>query len=383
MNSRLKQWKEAATLVLAAGRRLAADPQPARGPARRRRRRRPQGSAFDYDVLMLKRSGKSSFMPNAHVFPGGVVDASDFSSEWLPVLRRVSESPNFGLRAVKQRAETRPPVFATDRLELGSPVLGEVAFRICALRETFEESGVLLAVPAGIASSDAASRSYAGELRSTELPRWRSLVNQDPSNFIRMCRELDVLPNIWALHEWSNWLTPEGRHGARRFDTAFFICCLEEVPQALQDEKEIVQVQWSTPLEILRSYQARELWIAPPQFYELSRLCRVPLLKDLHSFAVQRATQGCERWLSIISVDQQRRPVSLLPGDKLYGSASGAEPNGANTEDHQHDPQHSGLHRIVISGSHALQLQITVAPKYGHLLPIDSQALSSDLEGQL
>lgn len=254
MNTSLKHWREAATLILAAGRRLAADSLASRGsltaasgsPAADCRP--PLGSRFDYDVLMLKRSGKSGFMPNAYVFPGGLVDASDFSSEWLDIFRPFIGSPNFGLRSVKQRPETRPPMFATDRLKLGSPVPGDVAFRICALRETFEESGVLLAVPAGNASSDVtggASRlpSNVNDLCSTELSRWRSLVNQDPCNFVRMCRELQVLPNIWALQEWSNWLTPVGRYGSKRFDTAFFICCLQEIPQALQDEKEIVQVQ--------------------------------------------------------------------------------------------------------------------------------------------
>lgn len=244
MNPNLKHWKEAATLILAAGRRLPADSLPTGGPLTAASGS-PLGSRFDYDVLMLKRSGKSGFMPNAHVFPGGLVDASDFSSDWLDVFRQFVDSPNFGLRRVKQRAETRPPMFATDRLKLGSPVPGEVAFRICALRETFEESGVLLAVPAGSASSVVTRPlpSNVNDLRSTELSRWRSLVNQDPCNFVRMCREMHVLPNIWALHEWSNWLTPVGRYGAKRFDTAFFVCCLQEIPQALQDEKEIVQVQ--------------------------------------------------------------------------------------------------------------------------------------------
>lgn len=56
------------------------------------------------------------------------------------------------------------------------------------------------------------------------------------------------------------------------------------------------------------------MWIAPPQFYELSRFCRFPLLNDLHNFSVQRATEGCEQWLPIISKDEHSRPVSLLPG---------------------------------------------------------------------
>lgn len=193
-------------------------------------------------------------MPNAYVFPGGMVDSSDFSSEWLDIFKHFSSFPNFGLRRVEQRADTRPPIFATDRLKLGSPIPGEVAFRICALRETFEESGVLLVVPKpeentsfkithDTSALHQERRNTVSELCSTELSKWRTLVNQNPSNFVRMCRELEVLPNIWALHEWSNWLTPVGRYAGKRFDTAFFICCLQEIPQALQDEKEIVQVQ--------------------------------------------------------------------------------------------------------------------------------------------
>lgn len=251
MNAALKHWKEAATLIVAAGHRIGTPPLSAAAAS-------PAGSAHlthrsdsDYEVLLLKRSSKSGFMPNAYVFPGGMVDSSDFSSDWLDVFESFSSSPNFGLRSVKQPVETRPPMFATDRLKLGSPIPGEVAFRICALRETFEESGVLLFVSKQEEKGVLKRSGHAGvvhhhnanELCSSELSRWRALVNQNPSNFVRMCKELEVLPNIWALHEWSNWLTPRGRYGAKRFDTAFFLCCLQDVPHTLQDEKEIVRVQ--------------------------------------------------------------------------------------------------------------------------------------------
>ncbi|XP_029354444.1 acyl-coenzyme A diphosphatase NUDT19 [Echeneis naucrates] len=391
MNTTLKHWREAATLILAAGHKLprpraAPVSAPASAPASAPGSgHRPPGlplrSAFDYDVLLLKRSGKSGFMPNAYVFPGGMVDASDFSSEWLDVFQPVRESPNFGLRPTKQAAETRPPIFATDRLKLGSPVPGEVAFRICALRETFEESGVLLVVSKPELNRllrDTKEQRDPGPAVCYEagyLDKWRTLVNQNPSNFIRMCRELQVLPNIWALHEWGNWLTPTGRYGAARFDTAFFICCLQDTPHTVQDQKEIVHVQWSTPSEILQSYQAQEMWIAPPQFYELSRMCRFPALRDLHNFASQRATEGCEQWLPVIC-QKDEHYLLLLPGDKLYPLDTSGKTQIDKIADSQSEDD-SALHRMVMLNPYNRPLQITITPRYNHLLPVVEPASSN------
>lgn len=269
MNTALKYWKEAATLILAAGHRRGADclssttlVTAALGSPLDSRSHLPHNPRFDYDILMLQRSSKSGFMPNAYVFPGGVVDSSDFSSEWLDIFKQLVDPPNFGLKNVRQHFETRPPIFATDRVKLGSPIPGEVAFRICALRETFEESGVLLVVSlqekARLSRMKETCASYPlldneVKIPSTELTKWRTLVNENPSNFIRMCEELQVLPNIWALHEWSNWLTPTGRYGAKRFDTVFFICCLKEIPHTRHDEKEIVKYQVINPIHSIHT----------------------------------------------------------------------------------------------------------------------------------
>ncbi|XP_062243786.1 nucleoside diphosphate-linked moiety X motif 19 [Platichthys flesus] len=400
MNTTLRHWKEAATLILAAGRRLAPAGLTSRTPeapgsplaSSCGRSHLPHKSAFDYDVLLLKRSSKSGFMPNAYVFPGGKVDSSDFSSEWLDIFKSFRDSPRFGLGSVTQPAESRPPMFATDRLHLGSPVPGEVAFRICALRETFEECGVLLAVSKqeekgmllkGIEATRATCE--VSGLCSSELSRWRTLVLQDSSNFLRMCRELQLLPNIWALHEWSNWLTPVAGYSAARFDTAFFICCLNETPQTLQDEREIVRCQWSTPSEVLQSYQAQEYWIAPPQFYELSRMCRFPSLNDLHNFSSQRATEGCEHWLPVVIVEDKHH-ISVLPGDKLYppSKTSGKTLVETSTDPQLEEPQdNSSLHRMVILNPYSTNLQINIKPKYNHLLPVIMPTLTDDPQSQL
>lgn len=215
-----------------------------------------------------------------------------------------------------------------------------------------------------------------------DLANWRQLVIQNPLNFIRMCRELECLPNIWALHEWGNWLTPTAVYGKqRRYDTAFFICCLKNIPYTVQDKKEIVHFKWSTPIEVLQSYEARDLWIAPPQLYDLGRLCHFHSLEALHHFAQQRSLEGCEQWLPIrlTSTDCY---ISLLPGDALYPEQvdmSGQSDVNMRTQKSLEEIQQesSSLHRIVFHDLYTTSLHINITPKYKHLSPLPATSSSS------
>ncbi|XP_056356366.1 acyl-coenzyme A diphosphatase NUDT19 [Oenanthe melanoleuca] len=372
MNPRLRHWREAATLLLAAG-------TPGRPP------RSPLGP-FDYELLLLRRSSQSGFMPGAHVFPGGLAEPADFSAEWLGLL---PASPHYGLGAVKPPPPggSRAPLFATDRESLGSRLPGEVAFRICALRETFEEAGILLLVPGrGPAPPLPAERLPP----AAELEAWRRRVREDASCFLRLCRHLGCAPNIWALHEWSNWLTPVGRagRGGRRYDTAFYLCCLpERPPHVSQDDQEVTAVLWSSPPEAIERFKSQEIWFPPPQFYEFCRLCNFSSLGELQKFSSERALEGCERWMPVM-LSAADGFIQLLPGDELYPEDpdyTGEKKIIMSTDKKLEDLMKDGgiFHRIVIKNINNLAVYVNIEAKYKHINPLMMKCDNSDYNSRL
>ncbi|XP_069824663.1 acyl-coenzyme A diphosphatase NUDT19 [Dendropsophus ebraccatus] len=362
MNPTLKHWREAATLILTAGCQRAT---------RHIHQKKP---AFDYEVLLLQRSQKSGFMPNAFVFPGGLVESSDFSNDWMKVFERHAQKPNFGLGIVKQSPDTRSPMFITDRKKFGSLIPNEVAFRICAIRETFEESGILLVVPENSDIKDNQKFVAAYEEKGEAIAKWREEVQGDSLQFIQMCKELRCVPNIWALHEWGNWLTPvfSKNSRGRRYDTAFYICCLPRKPVTADDQKEVTSFKWLSPQEALEGYR-NKIWIPPPQFYDLSRLCNFTHLEKLEQFALHRALEGCERWMPLV-VHAKDGAVHVLPGDELYpadpdvtGHTEKTLSTNKTVEELVKDGKH--LHRVQFLGG-AIQYFINIQQKWKHVSPI-------------
>jgi nucleoside diphosphate-linked moiety X motif protein 19 len=111
-------WRNAATLLLAV------------------RNSTPSNSAkYDYKLLMMKRSRKSKFMPSAVVFPGGVTEKSDFCPTWKQLLEPVKPLKRLMLQGVPR------PMIMSAFPGLLEPDIG---FRINAIREMFEETGILL-----------------------------------------------------------------------------------------------------------------------------------------------------------------------------------------------------------------------------------------------
>ncbi|XP_003227455.1 acyl-coenzyme A diphosphatase NUDT19 [Anolis carolinensis] len=373
MAPRSRPWREAATVLLAAG-------GGAGGAS-------PRGC--DYRVLLLRRSPRSAFMPSAHVFPGGVADAADFSPEWWTVLP--GPAPLCGLRP---KRGPRAPLFAAERPELGQALPGDLAFRLCAIRETFEEAGLLLlAEPDQAQAAIEAFSSSEGPapcvlpperlpLPGPELAEWRRRVQRQPSLFLALCRRLGLVPNIWALSEWSNWLTPRALagKGGRRYDTAFFLCCLAhaapEHPHGAHEpdgDGEVTACQWSSPSEAFELFKSQDIWIAPPQFYELCRLGNFSTLHDLHTFGSERALEGCERWMPVVLVASDGQ-IHILPGDELYPEDPDltGERKPVLTSNKKIEELMKGvkkLHRMVLRDPRNISVHVNIQQKYKHINP--------------
>lgn len=191
---------------------------------------------------MVKRSRGSTFMPSAFVYPGGAVELSDFDTKWYRLFEKSGLArPKLEDSITGNIGGPRPPI-VTNPLTVrqlttsgGSILHPDIALRITAIRETFEEAGILL-----LTSSDNLANRTAVKLSQSELSSWQLRVRQDSSAFYELCQSKGLLPNIWSLAEWTNWMTPTNNHN-KRFDTIFYVVCLEEQPAVQVDNAEVTK----------------------------------------------------------------------------------------------------------------------------------------------
>ena len=188
----------------------------------------------------MKRNKKPSCAPDLYVYPGGTAENCDFSREWLSIFgARCPEEAEARFGFARSLA-TSSPMFCRQRECEFTCVPAEVAFRICAIRETFKDSGVLLARSCDqntLQHNPSPVLAYnAGCNHKSMVEEWRQRVMRDPAEFLNLCKCLDVVPDIWSIYDWSNWLTPIGETSdcgeplCKRFDAAFFVSCLKERP---------------------------------------------------------------------------------------------------------------------------------------------------------
>uniref|UniRef100_A0A6G1SKA5 Nucleoside diphosphate-linked moiety X motif 19, mitochondrial n=1 Tax=Aceria tosichella TaxID=561515 RepID=A0A6G1SKA5_9ACAR len=278
---------------------------------------------YDYRLMMVKRSGLSSFLASAYVFPGGRVEMADFSPRWWDLFAKFNLTRQDLALFSQSITGSRPPIIleskiAQEAAQSSSPedvLPADIGLRISALRETFEETGVLLLTRPG---DDADSYQPLSDRDNVnvDLSAWRERVRKDAASFLDLCFETNLCPNLWSLYEWWNWLTPTSV-GHKRCDTMFYVSFLEVEPKVVLDNEEVTTLKWCTPSSILDEHSTADVFLAPPQVYELSRLCNFNEFDALRQFSAERQKFGCERWLPVMSTYQDGA-VALLPGDEFY-----------------------------------------------------------------
>lgn len=261
-----KFWREAATLMLAARPQhhtLFEAASTVEGVKKKdaafRKSETPSGFSEDYRVLMVRRSASSSFMPSKSVFPGGVLQKVDHSKGWVDLFQKITHESLDDFSGMFHTNNLRPPIISDLR---SWDVISDVAFRICAIRETFEECGLLLAtrkLPELTTKAEFSKECISWEktmvtdMEQGLLRSWRSRVRENSTEFLRMCHELEAFPNVWALENWRNWLTPvfekvdSSSKKQTRFDTLFYVCCFDcdSLPHGTADDRETDQLEVS------------------------------------------------------------------------------------------------------------------------------------------
>ncbi|HEX2795876.1 MAG TPA: hypothetical protein VHN38_02235 [Immundisolibacter sp.] len=206
-----------------------------------------------FEVFMLLRTVKSDFNAGAYVFPGGGVDRSDGGTQ--------AERVCSGLDASQ----------ASARLGIADSGL---AFYLAAIRECFEEAGVLLA-------ADAAGQTLSLHEPATQqrFAAYRAALNAGQTTLAAICEREHLRLPLDQVHYYSHWITPEGM--PRRYDTRFFLCRAPLGQEPLHDGEETVDHCWVRPQDALARHAAGGFNLVPATRKQLEFLARYPTVDAL------------------------------------------------------------------------------------------------------
>ncbi len=237
-----------------------------------------QGASDAVEVFMMVRHYQIEFASGALVFPGGSVDAGD--------------------QDIVARPELYAGVAGDDETTL--------KFRIAAIRETFEESRILLARQRG--SSELIDARRAGEIADAH----RDALNDGQVKFADIIADNDLVLALDLLVPYAHWITPEGMK--KRFDTWFFLAAAPPEQVGRHDGRESTDSAWLSPREALEGGSTGRFTLPFPTTRNLIKLGKqtdvAAALDDARASTVVTV-------IPVLSRDGDRR-VLRIPRDAGY-----------------------------------------------------------------
>lgn len=234
-------------------------------------------NAPELQVLMVKRHYQIDFASGALVFPGGKAREEDSSDEWNAYVSGEFEGANR-------------------------------AARIAAIREAFEESGILIAM------KDSCSHTYLENSTLAKLDPLRSAVDREEESFLKLIAEHELRLPLRHLVHFGHWVTPVMM--PKRFDTHFYIAETppEQIP--VHDGRETTDAVWLNPSVALEMEASKEATIIFPTRMNLKKLAQAKnVAQAMELFADKEVVTVEPR----VSKDEHGRPCLKIPEEAGYG----------------------------------------------------------------
>ena len=254
-------------------------------------------TAEGIEVLLSRRAERGDHNSGAWVFPGGLVDPGDRAAHpFCAGLNDASTSARLGLDE------------------------GGLDYFVAAVRECFEESGLLFASDT---SGELVRLDDAGDAGAA-LRSWRTSLHHHERAIGDLCRELGLRLAVDRLHYLSHWLTPPGR--LKRFDTRFFIAVAPPAQTAAFDGTEMVEQQWLRPAEAVA--HSSDLKLLTPTRKTLELIGRHASVEALLAWA------GSQRTVTLTMpriATGSRGAQPVTPDEPAYAEIGRLDPERAGT----------------------------------------------------
>lgn len=226
------------------------------------------------EIFMVVRHHQIDFASGALVFPGGKVSKSDFDAE----LRHQTDSKT------------------TDK---------QLPLMIAAIREAFEESGILYARPAQ-------SASLVTNEKAESLEPYRAQLEKDQCGMATFIKKESLSLALDELHHFAHWVTPEMM--PKRFDTHFYLARAPEGQTGSHDGRESVDSIWITPQKAISDAEEGKLKVIFPTRMNLMRLAQYSSVEDAISSTARNEVVTVMPWTE----QQETGAMLCIPDNAGY-----------------------------------------------------------------
>jgi 8-oxo-dGTP pyrophosphatase MutT (NUDIX family) len=206
----------------------------------------------EFEVFMAKRHEKARFMSEHHVFPGGSIDEQDSTKKSITKLVGMNKTIINNLKDI-----------CDDPSNLW----------IAAIRELFEEAGILIATKK--------SENSLGkiETKPKKLKKYQKKLQKNQITMTDVLTKEDLYYSAKNLTYFGRFITPE--ISPIRFDTQFFLCKFPRKQNINLFKDELTESLWGTPKQLIKNYKKKQIKLIFPQYSTLKRLKQFKTIQEL------------------------------------------------------------------------------------------------------